>query len=744
MNIVLAGNPNCGKTVLFNLLTGSRQRVGNWSGVTVDRKHGTCKIAGQHIQVTDLPGIYSLHTNRDMEHSVDERIACEHLLSGDVDLIINVIDASNLERHLYLTAQLLEMQIPMIIALNMTDTAKRRGLEIDTDQLQAKLNCPVISLVANRRRGLHALRHQLTQAIAPPDVDYHFPACIDHALNQLTVNYHTPNSHWLALRLLESDDFAEHQADKSQLALALSLRDEIKQNQGEPADMLIAQARYEWTHDIAQSCVSKVKLLRHTTTELIDRIVLNRFIGIPFFLFVMYVTFFFAINIGGAFQDFFDLSSTALFIDGFTQLLHTIDSPAWLTAILANGLGKGINTVVTFIPIIGSLFLFLSLLEDSGYMARAAFVIDRVMQAIGLPGKAFVPLIVGFGCNVPTIMATRTLSSRRDRILTTMMAPFMSCGARLAIYAVFVGAFFQHGGQNVIFILYLSGIAIAVLTGLALRFTVLKGVSTAMPTEFPTYHLPHVSSILRSTWHRLRLFLKKAGRFIIPICMLIGALNAVSIDGKLLHGEANQESVLSSIGRTITPVFKPMGIETDNWPATVGLFTGLLAKEVVVGTLNTLYSQVGHLHQERELNHVSQGLRDALHSIPTNLAALPDALRNPIAASAPMQDVNQGVFGVMHRYFDGTAGAFAYLLFILLYFPCVSTMAVMRREIGSQWANFSMVWTTGVAYGVATMYFQIATWHRHPMSTTAWVSSILAVFIATLIVLRRQTQRRDH
>lgn len=737
MTIAIAGNPNCGKTVLFNALTGSTQKVGNWSGVTVDRKEGTCEVNGQTLTIVDIPGIYSLHTTTSDEHTIDEKIACRYLREGDVSLIINVVDASNLDRHLYLTAQLLEVQIPVIIVLNMSDIAARRGICIDHQALAKQLGCPVIPLVASRKKGLDKLRAALTTTDTPPNaIQYNLPTELEQSYQALSQHL---DSNWLALRLLEDDCFANECVSEADTAMATTYRHTIEATLDETADLLIADARYQWVHQIVTTHTSHVKTIKQTATQYIDKIVLNRYLGIPIFLLMMYLTFFFAINIGGAFQDFFDIGSTAIFIDGLSQLLHAAHAPAWLIAILANGFGKGINTVITFTPIIGGMFLFLSLLEDSGYMARAAFVVDRLMSTIGLPGKAFVPLIVGFGCNVPTIMATRTLGTQRDRILTTMMAPFMSCGARLAIYAVFVSAFFRHGGQNVIFFLYLLGIAVAILTGLLLRFTVLKGETSAMPTEFPTYHIPHPASILRSTWHRLKLFLKKAGRFIIPICMLIGALNAVSLEGKLLHGEANQHSALSEIGRAITPVFAPMGLEKDNWPATVGLFTGLLAKEVVVGTLNTLYTQVGHLHHDTDKVNVASELKNALYSIPQNLAALPQALSNPVLASAPMQNVNRGVFGVMHQFFAGTAGVLAYLIFILLYFPCVSTMAVMRREIGSRWANFSMVWTTGVAYGIATVFFQIATFHQHMLSSSLWVGGITIIFTVTIAMLRRKT-----
>ncbi|MGB8807648.1 MAG: ferrous iron transport protein B, partial [Candidatus Rickettsiella isopodorum] len=394
---------------------------------------------------------------------------------------------------------------------------------------------------------------------------------------------------------------------------------------------------------------------------------------------------------------------------------------------------------ISFIPVIGAMFLFLSLLENSGYMARAAFVVDKLMGAIGLPGKAFVPLIVGFGCNVPTVMATRTLASPRDRILTVMMAPFMSCGARLTVYTLFVAAFFPQGGALIIFALYGLGILTAIFTSLLLRSTTLKAEITPMILELPTYHWPHWGTIFRSTWQRLKLFLFKAGRFIIPICMLIGFFNTISIHGKLITGEANQHSLLSSIGKTVTPIFAPMGIQSDNWPATVGLATGLLAKEVVVGTLNTLYSQVGQLTEQADQSTLRDELKTAILSIPKNLHALGKTLINPMALKAQAPEVTQGVYGVMSHYFDGKLGAFAYLLFILLYFPCISTMAVMQREISRSWTYFSMAWSTGIAYAIATLFYQTGTFSQHPLSTILWYLIVAIALYATYLFLRFKT-----
>jgi ferrous iron transport protein B len=461
-------------------------------------------------------------------------------------------------------------------------------------------------------------------------------------------------------------------------------------------------------------------------------------LGVPIFLGVMYLLFLFAINIGGAFQDFFDITSQAIFVDGFAWLLNQLGSPAWLTALLANGFGKGINTTLTFIPVIGALFLFLSLLEDSGYMARAAFVIDRFMRMLGLPGKAFVPMIVGFGCNVPAVMAARTLENKRDRILTIMMSPFMSCGARLAIYAVFTTAFFPQGGQNVVFALYLIGILMAILTGFILRHTLLKGEPSPLVMELPIYHVPQVKSLLLHAWQRLKGFVFRAGKLIVPICMLIGVLNALHLDGTLVVGDGDTHSLLSMVGQWATPVFAPMGEQADNWPATVGLVTGVLAKEVVVGTLNTLYTQLGHASPllNGEALHFWASLKAAIESIPNNFAQLGDAFSNPVLAKAPIHALDQTAYGLMYQRFDGQVGAFAYLLFVLLYFPCISTTAAMLREVHRGWSVFSIVWMTGVAYGVAVLFYQSATWLRHPLASSFWIVGIVAIFFGTIGLIR--------
>jgi ferrous iron transport protein B len=457
--------------------------------------------------------------------------------------------------------------------------------------------------------------------------------------------------------------------------------------------------------------------------------------------------FMFTINIGSAFVDFFDQSIGALLIDGLGLVLTDLSWPQWLIVLITNGIGGGIQVVATFIPIVGFLFMFLSALEDSGYMARAAFVMDRFMRMIGLPGKSFVPMIVGFGCNVPAIMATRTLESQRDRILTNLMNPFMSCGARLPVYALFAAAFFPVGGQNLVFGLYLLGIAVAVLTGLIMRHTLFKGESAPFIMELPAYHMPTVRGVFIRTWDRLKSFLFNAGKVIVPMVLVLNFLNALGTDGTFGQENSNK-SVLSEIGRGLTPAFKPMGIEKDNWPATVGIFTGVLAKEAVVGTLDALYSQLGATDSsdaDKAPFNLEQALINACLTVPKNLQDVADNLLDPLglnigtvgdmAAAASEQEVNTGTFAAMQQSFDGKLGAFAYLLFILLYAPCVAATAAIYRETNINWTVFVVFWTSGIAYMIATIFYQAMTYSLHPDYSLVWISGLIIAFLAVLLGL---------
>ena len=751
----VVGNPNCGKTTLFNVLTGSRQHVGNWPGVTVEKKTGEYSFAGKLIELVDLPGTYSLEAADD-QVSLDEKVARDYVASKDADLIINIIDASNIERNLYLTSQLIEMRVPMILVLNMMDAVKQRGVKIDYDFLADQLGCPVVPITASTKEGIHLLKTQINSAAISkpiPSISINYTNALEQAINDISpklinvASQHQCNLRWLAVRLLEDDTLAKQFAGNALMPLVAKLQRQVELETDDEIDILAADARYGFVNTLIQGTVCRLNEVSRHTTEKIDHVVLNRFLGIPVFLLVMYAMFMFTINIGSAFVDFFDQSVGALLVDGLSEVMLQLDLPQWFIVLVTQGIGGGIQVIATFIPIIGFLFMFLSALEDSGYMARAAFVMDRFMRMIGLPGKSFVPMIVGFGCNVPAIMATRTLENQRDRILTNLMNPFMSCGARLPVYALFAAAFFPVGGQNLVFGLYLLGIAIAVLTGLIMRHTLFKGESAPFIMELPAYHLPTLRGVFIRTWDRLKSFLFNAGKVIIPMVLVLNFLNALGIDGSFRQENSNK-SVLSEIGRALTPAFKPMGIEKDNWPATVGIFTGVLAKEAVVGTLDALYSQLSTSTQdtiEKAPFNLQEALLNACATVPKNLSAIADNLLDPlglnigtvndISLAASEQEVKTDTFTAMQHSFDGKSGAFAYLLFILLYAPCVAATAAIYRETNVGWTIFVVFWTTGIAYMAATVFYQMMTYSQHPDYSIAWIAGLISLFLLVLFSL---------
>ncbi len=752
LTIGVIGNPNCGKTTLFNALTGAKQRVGNWPGVTVDRKTGSYSFEGITIEVIDTPGIYSLSAA-----SLDEQVARDFVLSGEADLIVNIVDASNLERNLYLTVQLIEMKIPMLVALNMMDVARERGLKIDLERLSKGLGCPVVPVIATRPSGIEGLKKQInltgTKA-AIPESEVIMPHEVKEAVKALMPEVEDAarkagvRPEWLSIKLLENDSEAEQVVEPHILESVRKQQGCIERATGEDSDIIIATGRYGFISELAADTVTRLYQASESLSDRIDRVVLNRILGIPVFLFAMYLMFMFTINIGGVFIDFFDQFAGAIFVDGTTVLLQGTGAPGWLVTLLANGVGGGIQTLATFIPPIGFMFLALSFLEDSGYMARAAFVMDRFMRFIGLPGKSFIPMLVGFGCNVPAIMATRTLESPRDRILTIMMNPFMSCGARLPVYALFAAAFFPESGQNLVFLLYLIGIGFAVITGLILKNTILKGEITPFVMELPPYHMPTVKSVLIRAYDRLQTFLFRAGQVLIPVVVVLAFLNSLGTDGSF-GNEDSPNSVLASISRELTPMFTPMGITEENWPATVGLFTGIFAKEAVVGTLDSLYSSMDRRtagkDEAEEPFSLLAAMGDAFATIPASLKELTGTFTDPMGvfigdvrandASAQDMEISKNTFGSMVTLFGSTAAAFSYLLFVLLYFPCSAAIAAVYHETSLGWTLFAGFWTTFMAWIAATCFYQIATFSAHPAWSLTWIIADAVMVMTVMTIL---------
>ena len=751
-DILTVGNPNSGKTTLFNGLTGSKQQVGNWAGVTVEKKTGRYQHNGDDFSLTDLPGIYNLDSANDA-NSLDEAIASRAILTTPADVIINVVDASSLERSLYMTLQLRELGRPMVVVLNKMDVLKRQQQVLDLKALEKALGCPVVALSANNMERIgefkSKLHKMLIQGVVVSDflLDYgdDFEAAVEQ-LKPLFLHDEKINPRAQSIRVLENDTLVIHTLSEEHKQQACAIRRQMLELVD--PDIQVADVRYTFLHQLCQKVRRQEGRLSHSLTDKIDRVLLHRAIGIPFFFLVMYVMFMFAINIGSAFIDFFDISFGAILVDGGHYLLdHHL--PVWLVTIIANGVGGGIQTVATFIPVIACLYLFLAVLESSGYMARAAFVLDKVMQKVGLPGKAFVPLVLGFGCNVPAIMATRTLEQERERKLAAAMAPFMSCGARLPVYALFAAAFFPDNGQNVVFALYILGIVAAVMTGLILRNTLYPGASDSFIMEMPNYELPTIRNVVIKTWQKLKRFVFGAGKTIVVVVTILSFFNSLGTDGSF-GNEDTSKSVLSHAAQVVTPVLEPIGVKADNWPATVGIITGIFAKEAVVGTLNSLYAPA--LDGNSEEYDLVGSLKEAVASIGDNLSALSfsdplgievGSLENQTAV-AEEQGVDQSVYGNIQSRFVSGAAAMSYLIFILLYTPCAAAMGAYVREFGKKFAGFIAGWTMLLAYTFASLFYQIADFALHPASSSFWIAFFIVINVGIYLLMKRQGKKQSH
>ncbi|MCD9467129.1 Fe(2+) transporter permease subunit FeoB [Photobacterium iliopiscarium] len=751
-DILTVGNPNSGKTTLFNGLTGSKQQVGNWAGVTVEKKTGRYQHNGDDFSLTDLPGIYNLDSANDA-NSLDEAIASRAILTTPADVIINVVDASSLERSLYMTLQLRELGRPMVVVLNKMDVLKRQQQVLDLKALEKALGCPVVALSANNMERIgefkSKLHKMLIQGVVVSDflLDYgdDFEAAVEQ-LKPLFLHDEKLNPRAQSIRVLENDTLVIYTLSEEHKQQACAIRRQMLELVD--PDIQVADVRYTFLHQLCQKVRRQEGRLSHSLTDKIDRVLLHRAIGIPFFFLVMYVMFMFAINIGSAFIDFFDISFGAILVDGGHYLLdHHL--PVWLVTIIANGVGGGIQTVATFIPVIACLYLFLAVLESSGYMARAAFVLDKVMQKVGLPGKAFVPLVLGFGCNVPAIMATRTLEQERERKLAAAMAPFMSCGARLPVYALFAAAFFPDNGQNVVFALYILGIVAAVMTGLILRNTLYPGASDSFIMEMPNYELPTIRNVVIKTWQKLKRFVFGAGKTIVVVVTILSFFNSLGTDGSF-GNEDTSKSVLSHAAQVVTPVLEPIGVKADNWPATVGIITGIFAKEAVVGTLNSLYAPA--LDGDSEEYDLVGSLKEAVASIGDNLSALSfsdplgievGSLENQTAV-AEEQGVDQSVYGNIQSRFVSGAAAMSYLIFILLYTPCAAAMGAYVREFGKKFAGFIAGWTMLLAYTFASLFYQIADFALHPASSSFWIAFFIVINVGIYLLMKRQGKKQSH
>jgi ferrous iron transport protein B len=660
--IALVGNPNCGKSTLFNTLTGSNQYVGNWPGVTVEKKLGKIKRSNHELTLVDLPGIYSLSTS-----TLEEVITREFAESAEVDLIVNVVDAANLERNLFLTLQLMEIGKPMIVVLNMIDVLKARGDVLDIQKLAQRLGVEVVEVVASKAEGIEALvdametDHQPTKFIEL--YSQKILKLIKTIRESLKISV-SPNLH--AIRFIEEGMVAalDHGKDAVDLsALNQTVEEALKDNPLD-RDMIISDEKYRFITEVSRDVLVRNASDKPTLSERIDAILTHRVLAFPIFLLIMWGVFSLAFGPIGAFAKTYFEAFISSVIGVIALFLSAIGVSDWVYALVVDGILGGVGSVLGFLPEITILFIVLSILEDTGYMARAAFIMDRILRKFGLSGKSFIPMIIGFGCTVPALMATRTLENERDRRLTMIIVPFMSCSARFPIYAVFAAALFKEHQAVAVYSMYLLGIAVAILSGIILKRYVTKGITSNFILELPEYHWPTLRNLTLHTWDKIKGFIIKAGTILVLASIVIYVMSTYTF--ALQPAVDAADSIIGSIGTFIAPVFSPLGF--GDWRSSIALIVGFVAKEAVVSTLGVLH-----------------GVGDAASAGISELAAPIQAAYTPLSG-------------------------LAFMTFSLLYMPCIAAFATLKREMNSwKWTLIAVGYQTGVAYVVALLVYQIGT-----------------------------------
>jgi ferrous iron transport protein B len=699
LTVAVAGNPNSGKSTLINGLAGTRLQVGNWPGVTVEKKEANLEFQGRRIRLVDLPGTYSLSP-----YSQEEVIARDYLVQERPDVILNVVDATNLERNLYLTVQMLELALPLVMALNIYDEARNKGWEINPDLIEETLGIKVIPTVATKREGLTALMEAVLEVGDNPEA--HAPRPLNYgqdltaAVGEVDkeIRRRSPAlverypDRWLALKLLEADPLVVEETGLGTGSFISRATRHLKLAHGDDIESLLGDARYAQASGLTREVLKKKTTTKRELTEKIDRIVLHRFLGIPIFLAAMWLMFKLTFDIGNPFVDWVDGVFSGPLTHWTKALFTLIAAPEWLGALATEGVIGGVGMVMTFVPLIFSMMFFITFLEGSGYMARAAFVMDRAMHAMGLHGKSFIPMLLGFGCNVPAIYATRTLENPKDKILTALLIPLMSCGAKLPVYALFTGLFFSAHAGTVIWSLYVLGIVLAMVMGIIFKKTIFRGDNPLFIMELPPYRLPPLKSLMIHTWEKGKHFLIKAGTYILAISVLMWFL--INLPWGV---QDKKDSVLGHLGQAVAPIFEPLGF--NQWQAASALVTGLIAKEIVVTTMGQIYGK-----EEEKKEEVPSFVEDVEEIGISFGKAVIDAGRNVVStfgvASMSIEDDEKtnSWKGTLQEHFSPLT-ALAFMAFTLLYMPCVVTAVAFKHEFGT-WKWF----------GLATGYGLVLAW----------------------------------
>jgi len=725
ISVALAGNPNAGKSTLFNALTGARQHVGNWPGKTVEKKTGVLTRGGVRLSITDLPGAYSLSA-----YSLEEVVARDFILDERPDVVAAVVDAANLERNLYLVVQLLELETPGVIVLNMMDVAARQGLSFDLGYLSAALGTAVIPATARRGDGVErAVAAIVAAKSAPPPpfrLDYG-PVVEAEIAGLLAAIETTPDAgrhlppRWLAIKVLEDDSEAADRlralpGGAALLATAVAARARLEAALGDDADTILADRRYGWIHDLVGRAVRAERGEAATLSDRIDRFATHRLLGIPLFLAAMWLVFKVTTDLSAPWVDWLDGVLSGPLSRWIVAVLDALGlGQTWLASLAVDGVLAGVGSVLAFVPVLLSLYFALAVLEDSGYMARGAFVMDRLMSRMGLQGRSFLPLMVGFGCSVPAIYATRTLNNQRDRVLTGLLVPFMSCSARLPVYVLFAAVFFPGHAGLVILGLYLLGIVVALSVGLMLRRTLLPADSApGMVMELPPYRLPNARSIAYHMWQRTRGFLQHAASLILLTTLAIWLLSAIPVGGQGTFADTPvPESAFGRVSAVIAPTLQPLGF--GSWQAGGALLSGLVAKEVVVSTMGQVYSGSGdaaEVEASTFLGDVAEIVTTFGRAIADTLRAIPGLVGIDLTADDG-GDTEAGLAGVLRADFDATSGGhaaaagLAFMVFVLLYTPCMAAVAAERHELGSKWMWLSLLGQLAIAWVVALAVFQV-------------------------------------